>query len=155
MQVSVRAERDRLNIVVLHRPGMEMFFGLLEPYASLYERAFSREGAGVEHRRLEEILRHKFNVRVISVRDTITAVADTNPAFRDRLVQHSWERIEFTGYMHDGHFAPGSMKPKVEAAIAFIRSGIRGLLLPGRISGLRRSKDKPGRRSSRIKGSPG
>ncbi|MDD1703979.1 MAG: hypothetical protein LUP97_01920 [Methanoregula sp.] len=30
---------------------------------------------------------------------------------------------ELTRYMHDGHFVPGSTKPKVEAAIAFIRSG--------------------------------
>ncbi len=30
---------------------------------------------------------------------------------------------ELTGYMRDGHFAPGSMKPKVEAALAFLRSG--------------------------------
>lgn len=26
------------------------------------------------------------------------------------------------GYLHEGHFAPGSMKPKVEAAIAFVRA---------------------------------
>ncbi|WML67856.1 MAG: hypothetical protein METHP_01424 [Methanoregula sp. SKADARSKE-2] len=97
MQVSVRAEWDRLKTVALHRPGMEIFFGLLVLYASLYERPFSREGAVAEHRRLEEILRDEFHVRAISVRETITAAADTSPAFRDRLVQQSREDIAFTG----------------------------------------------------------
>jgi carbamate kinase len=75
------------------------------PYASLYERPFSREGAVAEHRRLEEILRDEFHVRAISVREAITAAADTSPAFRDRLVQQSRERIAFTGNGAERRFA--------------------------------------------------
>ncbi len=30
---------------------------------------------------------------------------------------------EMEKYLHDGHFAPGSMAPKIEAAIAFIKNG--------------------------------
>ena len=36
---------------------------------------------------------------------------------------------ELTRYMHDGHFAPGSMKPKVEAALSFLRSGGREVIV--------------------------
>ncbi len=101
----VRAEWDRLKTVVLHRPGMEMFFGLLEPYASLYDRAFSREAAEAEHRRLEEILRHEFNVRVLLLRDTVTSVANTSPVFREQLVKKARELIEFTGNKTEREFA--------------------------------------------------
>jgi arginine deiminase len=110
MQVSVRAEWDRLKTVALHRPGMEIFFGLLVPYASLYERLFSREGAVAEHRRLEEILRDEFHVRVISVRETITAAADTSPAFRDRLVQQS-RKISHSPVMgRNGGLPPSNLR---------------------------------------------
>ena len=40
--------------------------------------------------------------------------------------QQDLDRItvaEALGYMEEGHFAPGSMKPKIEAAIDFLRSG--------------------------------
>ena len=52
----IKAEWDHLKKIVVHRPGMEMFFGLLEPYSSLYERAFSRSAARREHEMLEMIL---------------------------------------------------------------------------------------------------
>ncbi|HVP16038.1 MAG TPA: hypothetical protein VMT42_01565 [candidate division Zixibacteria bacterium] len=42
LEAKVRAEWDQLRKVVIHRPGIEMFFWLLDPYASLYERGFSR-----------------------------------------------------------------------------------------------------------------
>jgi len=105
MDASVRAEWDRLKTVVLHRPGMEMFFGLLEPYASLYERAFSRDGAVAEHRRLEEVLHHEFGVSVLSLRDTITTLADTVPAVRERLIGACRELVEFTGDDEERRFA--------------------------------------------------
>lgn len=41
LEAKVRAEWDPLRKVAIHRPGIEMFFGLLDPYASLYERTFS------------------------------------------------------------------------------------------------------------------
>ena len=47
-----RAEWDPLREVLVHRPGVEMFFGLLEPYSFLYEEAFSLTGAIAEHRAL-------------------------------------------------------------------------------------------------------
>jgi arginine deiminase len=105
MEAGVRAEWDRLRTVVVHRPGMEMFFGLLEPYASLYDRAFSQDGAVIEHEQLEEILTHEFGVSVVHLRETITSVADRDPAIRERLVNAARDSIRFTGDRNEAAFA--------------------------------------------------
>jgi len=36
LESRVHAEWDTLEDVVIHRPGIEMFFGLIEPFAFLY-----------------------------------------------------------------------------------------------------------------------
>jgi len=97
MTAGVKAEWDPLRRVVLHRPGMEMFFGLLEPYASLYERAFSRFGARKEHERLEYILRYEFNVDVLFLKQTILDRADRNEKVRERLVDLAYHSLHFGG----------------------------------------------------------
>ena len=97
MTAGVKAEWDPLRRVVLHRPGMEMFFGLLEPYASLYERAFSRFGARKEHERLEYILRYEFNVDVLFLKQTLLDRADRNGKVRERLVDLACQSLHFGG----------------------------------------------------------
>ena len=97
MDASVRAEWEPLRQVVVHRPGMEMFFGLLEPYASLYERAFSRLKARKEHERLEDALAYEFNIGVIPFKKTILDAADHDPAVRERLVDLALGSIDFAG----------------------------------------------------------
>jgi arginine deiminase len=97
MDAKVRAEWEPLRQVVIHRPGMEMFFGLLEPYASLYERAFSRLKARKEHERLEDALRYEFNIGVLQLKKTILDAADSDPAIRERLVDMALGTIEFSG----------------------------------------------------------
>ncbi|MDD5419774.1 MAG: arginine deiminase family protein [Methanomicrobiaceae archaeon] len=82
----IRAEWDPLKTVVVHRPGIEMFFGLLEPYASLYERAFSRYGARMEHERMEQVLKREFGVDVIRLKEAILEAADRDSRVRERLV---------------------------------------------------------------------
>jgi arginine deiminase len=51
-----RAEWQSLDEVLIHRPGVEMFFGLMEPYSFLYERAFRIDEATYEHTVLEHAL---------------------------------------------------------------------------------------------------
>jgi arginine deiminase len=97
VDAKVRAEWEPLRQVVIHRPGIEMFFGLLEPYASLYERAFSRMKARKEHARLEDALRYEFDVEVLQLKKTMLDVADQDPAVRDRLVDLALGTIEFRG----------------------------------------------------------
>jgi arginine deiminase len=93
MDGKIRAEWEPLKKVVIHRPGMEMFFGLLDPVHSLYERAFSREGALKEHEMLENVLKKEFKIKVMRLKDTILRMAETKPEIRDRLIDMARETI--------------------------------------------------------------
>jgi arginine deiminase len=93
----IRAEFDRLRRVAIHRPGIEMFFGLLAPDASLYERAFNRYGARREHERLEYILKHEFGIEVFRIKEKLLELADKKPEVRDKLVSAGLSHLKFTG----------------------------------------------------------
>jgi len=95
MTAKIRAEWDRLHRVAIHRPGMEMWFGLLAPHASLYERAFNRYEARGEHERLEYTLRHEFKVDVFRMKDKLLELADTRPEVHAKLVKMALEELEF------------------------------------------------------------
>ena len=97
MEAKVRAEWDQLRKVVIHRPGIEMFFGLLDPYASLYERAFSRYEARIEQERLEYALKHEFKVNVLRLKESILQAADRESEVRERLIKAAHESVKFTG----------------------------------------------------------
>jgi arginine deiminase len=97
MDAGVNAEWDRLRTVVLHRPGIEMFLGLLEPYTSLYERAFSRYRARIEHSRLADTLHDEFGVKVLYLKEEILSAADTRPEIRRDLINTAREAISFSG----------------------------------------------------------
>ncbi len=97
MQARCRAEWETLREVVVHRPGIEMFFGLLEPYSSLYERAFSRYEARMEHERLEHTLRHEFNVNVIRLKADLLEAADRMPEIREKLIRMADDSLNFSG----------------------------------------------------------
>jgi arginine deiminase len=86
-----------LRTVAVHRPGIEMFFGLLEPYAALYERAFSRYEARREHERLESTLREDFGVEVVRLKESIVDAADRNPDVRRRLVDWAYSAATIRG----------------------------------------------------------
>jgi arginine deiminase len=87
MRGKIRAEWDPLKTVVIHRPGIEMFFGLLDPVSSLYERAFSRQGARKEHELMEDVLKNEFKIEVLRLKETILSAADRNPEIRKKLIQ--------------------------------------------------------------------
>jgi hypothetical protein len=108
------AEWEPLRKVVIHRPGIEMFLGLLDPYASLYERAFIRYEARREHERLEHVLKHEFKLDVLRLKGTMLDEADRKPEVRRRLVKSGQESMSFQGPLgsrglvrvdyHDGKF---------------------------------------------------
>ncbi|MDN7024720.1 amidinotransferase [Methanoculleus sp. FWC-SCC1] len=93
----VRAEWERARTVVVHRPGMEMFFGLLEPYEALYERAFSRYEARREHEQLEYVLGREFGATVMRLKETVLDAADRDPVMRRKLIELAHETIAFSG----------------------------------------------------------
>jgi arginine deiminase len=115
MTARVRAEWERLRRVAVHRPGIEMFFGLLEPYAALYERAFSRYEARREHERLEYTLREEFGVRVLRLKETILDAADRDPAVRRRLVDWAHETVTIRGGRQEVAEARRSMEQNADA----------------------------------------
>lgn len=97
MTAKIRAEWDKLHRLVIHRPGIEMWFGLLAPYASLYERAFSQYEARSEHEQLEYTLRHEFKIEVLRLKDKILELADHKPEVRAQLVKAALDVMEFVG----------------------------------------------------------
>ncbi|NGX30446.1 MAG: hypothetical protein K940chlam4_01294, partial [Candidatus Anoxychlamydiales bacterium] len=97
MNARIRAEWDSLKKVVIHRPGMEMFFGLMSPYSSLYERAFSRSGARREHEILETILKTEFGVDVIRLKQATLHTASRVPIVKRELINLARETMEYTG----------------------------------------------------------
>ncbi len=70
---------------------MEAFFGLLEPYSSLYERVFSLSRARHEHEELVETLRSGFGVHVEDLDQRLLQAAGRSPSvaadLRDRVVE--------------------------------------------------------------------
>lgn len=74
-----------------------MFFGLLAPDASLYERVFNRHEARREHQELEYVLRDEFKVSVFRIKEKILDLADRKPDIRRRLVELGLQNMQFVG----------------------------------------------------------
>lgn len=115
MEARVRAEWDRLRSVVIHRPGIEMFFGHLDPYAALYERAFNRHDARQEHKHLETVLREDFGVRVFRLKETILDIADRDPAVRQSLVDWAHSTVTIRGNRKEVAEARRNMEQNADA----------------------------------------
>ncbi len=109
---SARAEWDPLVEVLIHRPGVEMFFGLLEPYAFLYERAFRAAEASAEHARLEQALRRE-GVRVRRLVHLALEIGARQPALIARVRQQVLRVVRYAG--------PRSM---VDASYAALRRNL-------------------------------
>ena len=97
MKAKIKAEWDTLKRVVIHRPGIEMFFGLLDPEGSLYERAFSRKGAIREHQLLEDVLKNECGVEVILLKDAILQAANENLEVKKRLIDKARNVLKHIG----------------------------------------------------------
>jgi len=96
LTAKIKAEWDRLKKVAVHTPGIEMFFGLLDPFASLYERAFNQSDARKEHELLQYTLKHDFNVKIIPLKDKIVDISQ-KPRYQNKLVELAKNSILFTG----------------------------------------------------------
>ena len=114
MDGTVRAEWDPLKKIVIHKPGIEMFLGLLEPYGSLYERAFSREGARREHDILANILKNEFKVDVQYLKHTILQKVEKNPRIKEKLVDLARSCMEYGGEDEDLKIAKREFEQNVK-----------------------------------------
>ncbi|MDD1774361.1 MAG: hypothetical protein LUQ24_02380, partial [Methanobacterium sp.] len=97
MTWKIKAEWDRLKKVAVHTPGIEMFFGLLDPFASLYERAFSQIDALREHEQLQYTLKHDFKIKVVPLKDTIINLSLKKPSMKAKLIDLARNSMAFHG----------------------------------------------------------
>jgi len=97
LRARARAEWERLRAVMVHSPGMEMRLGLLAPYASLYERAFSGSDAYLEHERLRYVLEREFGVEVFTLKDSLLKAIKSSEDKRRELVNLASKYISFRG----------------------------------------------------------
>ncbi len=96
MRNRAHAEWDRLREVLIHRPGIEMFFGLTEPYSFLYERAFSIDEAVHEHAELEHALEEE-GITVRRLKRLGVEVAARDPALVERVRRFALATIQYSG----------------------------------------------------------
>ncbi|MCI4335979.1 MAG: arginine deiminase family protein [Thermoplasmata archaeon] len=97
MTARALAEWHPLRRVVVRPPGMEAFFGLLEPYTSLYERVFSLSKARREHEELVETLRSGFGVRVQLLDQLLLQAAGRHPEVARELIERVIATVAFRG----------------------------------------------------------
>src|ERR1700690_2110628 len=97
MKAKINAEWDTLRKVAVHSPGIEMYFGLLDPFASLYERSFNMEKAIKEHEILRYVLKHEFKVDIIPLKGKLLDLSDKSPINREKLMDLANGRISYTG----------------------------------------------------------
>jgi len=95
MGAKVEAEWHKLHRVLMHKPEIEMFIGLLEPSSSLYERYFSYDSASREHDELGAILQNEFHIRVHRLKEEILRGADKSEKAREFLIEHALDSVEF------------------------------------------------------------
>lgn len=91
-----RAEWDPLEEVMVHRPGIEMFFGLMEPYSFLYERAFRVDEATYEHESLEHALTEA-GVRVRHLIHLAIELGARHPEFVEGIRDRVLDLVQYSG----------------------------------------------------------
>jgi arginine deiminase len=93
---SARAEWHDLKEVMIHRPGVEMFFGLMEPYSFLYERGFRIDEAVYEHGELE----HALEQEGVTVRHLVHLAIELGakyPEFLERIRRQILRIVHYSG----------------------------------------------------------
>ncbi len=106
------AEWQPLEEVLIHRPGVEMFFGLLEPYSFLYERGFRGDEAIHEHEELEHAL-GQAGVRVRRLIHLAIEIGSRHPDLIEQVRQRVLRIVRYSG-----------PAPMVEASRAALRRNL-------------------------------
>lgn len=92
----VKAEWHRLREVLIHRPGIEMLYGVLDPGTFLYQRRLSVDKARWEHMQMEEALREA-GVIVHRLKKVIIDTARRSKSFKELLVKRAVNYLDFEG----------------------------------------------------------
>ena len=93
----IKAEWDHLRKAVVHKPGTEAFFGLLNPGASLYERPFNLCKARAEHDTMARVLKEDFGVNVKYLDEEIINAANKHKEIKEELQRLASKSLKFEG----------------------------------------------------------
>ena len=115
MEGRIIAEWEPLRKAVVHKPGIEMFFGLLDPGASLYERAFNQTAATEEHEKLVSALRGQFGVKAIGLLETIAHYVEKDKKAKVALVDTALSHIVFRGDRRNVEAAKRELMSNIDA----------------------------------------
>jgi arginine deiminase len=96
MKTVIRAEWEQLKDVVIHRPGVEMFFGVLSPFSFLYEREFSVSKAVKEHAALERTLILN-GAKVRKLKETVVELIRKDSKLFERIREFAAYIVRFRG----------------------------------------------------------
>ncbi len=113
METGVNAEWDTLDELVVHRPGIEMFFGLLEPFSFLYERAFSMDEAIQEHIELEHTL-SSAGIKVHRLKRLAIHLAEESAEIFERARSYAVDVVGFSGPPDEVRAARREFKENVQ-----------------------------------------
>ncbi|MEM0155906.1 MAG: arginine deiminase family protein [Thermoplasmataceae archaeon] len=109
----IKAEWDRLNDVMIHRPGIEIAYAMLAPRPFLFERPFRISRAAKEHELLEQTMKEAgVNVRVL--RDMVVDEAEKSSDFRKALEQKVISTVRFFGTVDSANRASGEFRKNIE-----------------------------------------
>lgn len=75
-EYGARAEWDRAHTILMHTPGEELFVGVLNPEAALFENTFNIEAARQEHRDYLAALKREGVDRIVTVEDLLLEGTD-------------------------------------------------------------------------------
>lgn len=114
MEGKIKAEWDTLRKVVVHRPGIEAFLGLLDPTASLYERSFNLSAAQKEHDSLVGVLKDEFGVSVETLEDIIKSRASHSRKTKSMVVDAALKSVSFSGNRNEAQMALKKLKGNVD-----------------------------------------
>ena len=114
MEGKIKAEWDTLRKVVVHRPGIEAFLGLLDPTASLYERSFNLSAAQKEHDSLVGVLKDEFGVSVETLEDKIKSEAEHSSKIKSMVVNAALKSVSFSGNRNETQMALKKLKNNVD-----------------------------------------
>ncbi|BDC17135.1 arginine deiminase family protein [Acidianus sp. HS-5] len=92
----ITSEWSKLRTVLVHEPGIEMFYGILDPDAFLYMRRFNIEKAINQHKQMVGKL-EKMGIEVLKVKEAITQKAKNDSEFRKLLEKIALNYIKYEG----------------------------------------------------------
>ena len=113
MKTRIKAEWDQLRQVMIHKPGIEITFGLLEPETFLYERYFNHKRALEEYESLENALSNE-GVKVHQLKDVIINKVEANKELKNKLSKSALECIKFSGKKGDTNRAWRRLEESIE-----------------------------------------